>query len=316
MNIQEILENKNKSDIVKFTGAISSSEIKKTKNGDGYLSLSIMDKSGQISCKKWGTSNIGDFTSETVVDIEGTVDVYSGIKSVTIDNIKKNINISIDTFDNYDIETAEKTLDSIIEFIDGWVDDVSIKKVAKYILNKYRKEFLKSVGATKNHHSEIGGLLKHSREVLKICGRLLPTIENLYGIKLNKNVLYCGALLHDIGKIDAYITNLISGEMSTAGKLLDHITLSTIIINEAYVDLKLDKDSDYLELLHIVVSHHMSKEWGSMVEPKNMEAYLIHFADNMSAKLSVISKSIQDSNSESEWVKSYCSNEEFYNPIK
>lgn len=315
MEIKEILENKKKGEIVSITVAIVDSEIKQTKNGDTYLNLDVVDKTGRITCKKWNESVVGDFEADTVVDIKGSVGEFNGVKNIAIEEIRRNDSVHLDTFSSFDVTLAEATLDKILSFIDENVDDVPIKDVTKYILEKYRKDFVKSVAAVKHHHSELGGLLQHSREVLAICRSICPTLKSLYEIDINKNLIFCGAILHDIGKVDSYVTRVTCGNMSTAGKLLDHITLSTLIVNEAYSVLNVDKDSDYMGLLHIIVSHHMLKEWGSMVEPLTMEAHIIHFADNMSAKLRVISKSIKESSPESEWAKNCYSYGEFYKTI-
>ena len=45
---------------------------------------------------------------------------------------------------------------------------------------------------------------------------------------------------------------------------------------------------EYYKLLHIIQSHHGCKEWGSPVEPKFIEAQIIHFADNFSAKVEIM----------------------------
>jgi len=38
-------------------------------------------------------------------------------------------------------------------------------------------------------------------------------------------------------------------------------------------------------ILHIIASHHNLKEWGSPIQPNSIEAWIIHYAENISAKI-------------------------------
>ena len=41
-------------------------------------------------------------------------------------------------------------------------------------------------------------------------------------------------------------------------------------------------------LLHLIASHHGTKEFGSPVAPKTPEAFLLHHIDNMDAKIEML----------------------------
>ena len=79
------------------------------------------------------------------------------------------------------------------------------------------------------------------------------------------------------------------------------MALSILIIDQAYTALKLEKDIEYYKLLHVIQSHHGCKEWGSPVEPKTIEAQIIHFADNFSAKVEIMKTELNKT--DKEWTE-------------
>ena len=94
-----------------------------------------------------------------------------------------------------------------------------------------------------------------------------------------------GALLHDIGKLDAYEMRSDSIEMSDLGRLHGEIALGYYRIRRAIEQL--DGFPAELEhaLLHIILSHHGALEHGSPVVPCTREATLIHMVDNLGSRL-------------------------------
>ena len=92
-----------------------------------------------------------------------------------------------------------------------------------------------------------------------------------------------GALVHDIGK--AYeISADIGFEYTTDGKLLGHIPLGAMRVDEACRTASVDPVVRRL-LLHILLSHHGALEWGSPVIPRTKEAMAVHYIENLDAKI-------------------------------
>ena len=94
-----------------------------------------------------------------------------------------------------------------------------------------------------------------------------------------------GALLHDIGKLDAYELEDGAISMSDQGRLFGEIPLGYYRVRRAIE--RLDGFPPDLEraLLHIILSHHGSLEYGSPVVPCTREATLVHAIDNLGSKL-------------------------------
>ena len=101
----------------------------------------------------------------------------------------------------------------------------------------------------------------------------------------NVDLVVAGALLHDIGKVDAYAVTPEGFSHTPVGTLLGHVTLGALMLDRRMqlMDPALS-DAQQQELLHMVLSHHGALEFGSPVQPMTTEAEIVHWADEASAK--------------------------------
>jgi 3'-5' exoribonuclease len=98
-------------------------------------------------------------------------------------------------------------------------------------------------------------------------------------------VAITGALLHDIGKLDAYTADPLAIDMTDLGKLHGEIALGYFRIRSAIEELPGFPDELAAAVLHIILSHHGQLEHGSPVVPATREATLVHAIDNLGGKL-------------------------------
>ena len=91
-------------------------------------------------------------------------------------------------------------------------------------------------------------------------------------------------LLHDIGKIKELNFNR-SFDYTDEGKLLGHIVLGTELVNSYIKQIEGFPDDLGLKLLHIILSHHGTLEFGSPKRPKTLEAIMVSFIDDMDSKI-------------------------------
>ena len=141
--------------------------------------------------------------------------------------------------------------------------------------NLYDK-FIMNPAGMRMHHAYIGGLLQHSVDVAGIAISLAEQIGNV-----DKDLVVAGALLHDIGKLRE-ISSQIGFPYTNEGRLLGHIAMSIIIVQEAAAKLKLPA-ARLEQLQHILLSHHGDNEKGSPVECATKEAFIVHYADEIDA---------------------------------
>jgi 3'-5' exoribonuclease len=135
--------------------------------------------------------------------------------------------------------------------------------------------------AAKHYHQAYRhGLLEHCLTVAQAVGAIAATFPGI-----DRDVAVTGALLHDIGKIEAYETCQDMIEMSDAGRLQGEIALGYYRIRRAIEQLEGFPSELEQALLHIILSHHGALQNGSPVVPCTREATLVHMIDNLGSKL-------------------------------
>jgi 3'-5' exoribonuclease len=130
------------------------------------------------------------------------------------------------------------------------------------------------------HHAYVHGLLEHSLTVAQAVSALSSIFPGV-----NRDIALTGALLHDIGKLDAYENNGRQIEMTDAGRLHGEIALGYSRVRDEIARIDGFPPELAQALLHIILSHHGSLEHGSPVVPCTREATLVHMADNLGSKL-------------------------------
>ncbi len=135
--------------------------------------------------------------------------------------------------------------------------------------------------AAKHYHQAYRhGLLEHSLTVAQAVSAISATFPGI-----DREIAVTGALLHDIGKIEAYEMHGGAIAMSDEGRLYGEIPLGYYRIRRMIERLEGFPPGLERALLHIILSHHGSLEHGSPVVPCTREATLVHKIDNLGAQL-------------------------------
>jgi putative nucleotidyltransferase with HDIG domain len=113
--------------------------------------------------------------------------------------------------------------------------------------------------------------------------------------KANADLVVAGAMLHDIGKVEAYGIAPDGFSHTSTGTLLGHVTLGALMFDRRLhaSDLALSP-AQRDEMLHFILSHHGALEFGSPVQPMTTEAEIVHWADEASAKATDMMDELQD----------------------
>ena len=153
------------------------------------------------------------------------------------------------------------------------------------VLDYRKKQFISYPAAKSMHHDFYSGLIYHTTTMLKIAKALVGIYPSL-----NKDLLYSGIILHDLGK-----TIELSGPVGTSytleGELLGHIVIMSDEV--ARMADKLGIEAEEITLLrHIILAHHGKYEFGSPKLPMIKEAEIIHFIDNIDARMMMFEKNL------------------------
>jgi 3'-5' exoribonuclease len=142
-------------------------------------------------------------------------------------------------------------------------------------------ERFRTAPAAKHYHQAYAhGLLEHSLSVAQGVSALASTFPGI-----DRDIAVAGALLHDIGKLDAYTNGPEQIEMTDLGKLQGEIPLGYYRVRRAIEDIPGFPERVAVGLLHIILAHHGQLEHGSPVVPCTREATLVHMIDNLGGRL-------------------------------
>jgi 3'-5' exoribonuclease len=140
--------------------------------------------------------------------------------------------------------------------------------------------FRRAPAAKYFHQAYRHGLLEHCLTVAQAVSAISATFPGI-----DRDVAVTGALLHDIGKLEAYTTDALAIDMTDLGKLHGEIPLGYYRVRRLIEDLPGFPAQTAAAVLHIILSHHGKLEHGSPVLPCTREATLVHMIDNLGGTL-------------------------------
>ena len=281
---------------------VQSKEVRQKKTGDPYLSLVLSDRSGDIDAKMWDNvaEVISAFERDDFIEVRGLSQVYNNRLQFTIHKLRRVEENEVELADFFPCSKRDpgEMLAELREvvaamrdphlraLIQSFADDDGIMQL-----------YAKAPAAKFMHHAFFGGLIEH---VLSVCELCRLTASHYKDIDLD--LLIAGAFLHDIGKIYELSYDRSFGYTSD-GQLLGHITIGLRMIEE-----KLKGLPDFPPRLrtlveHIVLSHHGELEFGSPKLPMFREALLLHYLDDLDAKMECMRALVeQDRQVEGNWT--------------
>ena len=104
--------------------------------------------------------------------------------------------------------------------------------------------------------------------------------------KVNKDLLYLGCAIHDIGKVYEYNNGLISSQ----GKFISHLTSGILLLDKYREDIVMLMGEDFFYSLMSIVSQHHG-EYGE--KPRTIAAYVIHILDLLDTNLTTLDLSCE-----------------------
>jgi 3'-5' exoribonuclease len=145
------------------------------------------------------------------------------------------------------------------------------------------------------HQAYRHGLLEHTLTV----GQAVSAVSGAFG-GIDRDVAVTGALIHDIGKVEAYSMDPDAIDLTDNGRLQGEIPLGYYLVRSTIERLEGFPPPTAQALLHILLSHHGLLENGSPVVPASREATLVHMIDNLGGRLGSfdrLQKRLQDGES-------------------
>lgn len=271
---------------------IKSADVRVARNGNPFIAFRFQDKSGSMDGMYWSATDqeIATFQAGKVVFLHGRRENYQGRPQVKIEAIRlAEQGEPMDPIYYLEsIEVSRESLEQVINDALFKITEPNIARLVRKILKTHEEEFYTYPAAKRNHHAIAGGLAYHTVTMVRIAQQLIDIYP-----QLNPSLLIGGIILHDIGKT-VELSGAISTEYTLKGKLMGHIVIMTELIDRTCQEIGLNPESEAILLIkHVVLAHHGKQEYGSPVLPQLLEAEIIHYIDDMDAKINMITNVLE-----------------------
>jgi 3'-5' exoribonuclease len=286
--IDEIKENDNVESL--FLVKEKSSGI--TKTGNVYLKLKLMDRSGEMEGRVWtSVETFADsFERDDFVRVMGKAVSFQEHLQLNITHIQRVVEGEILFSDFFPMaeRDIEEMFHSLLE-VSNQIKDPHLRQLLKLFWEdeSFIKLFKVAPASKWLHHNYLGGLLEHTLSIVQL---VLKNANHYNG--LNLDLLLTASILHDLGKVDELSYHR-SFDYSDQGRLLGHIILGIERVEDKIRHLSnFPKELSTL-LKHLLLSHHGQYIWGSPKRPMTLEAVMLHYLDDMDAKINGIQQFIK-----------------------
>ncbi len=287
-------------------------DYKNNKQGK-WFEMRLADKTGEMTAKYWGNDELKtleiyeSFSRGCVVALSGTVQEYpkgSNNFSISVDSALDTLRVcSADEYNVADfVATTSKDVGSMLVEVRAILESVEDKDLSRLIKlfvsdKTFMDLFSKTPAAMEYHQNYVGGLLEHTLNVMKIS-------DNVCGLypELDRDLVVCGAFLHDIGKMNELeLSGTLIG-VSHEGMLIGHTVIGHDMVSKRIAKIDDFPETLKLKLLHIVLSHNGKKEYGSPKVPQLPEAVVVHYADDCDAKVDIFLRLKREANTDDSWI--------------
>lgn len=262
--------------------------VKTGSNGKQYLDITLGDRTGELTGKKWDVSDgeypaLAGLKEKDLVKIKGVITEWAGQLQFRVQRIRKaneNDGLQIGDFVKAAPEEPQEMYDCIFTVAQNLTDG-DLRELCIRLLTENKERLLYYPAASKNHHAQLGGLLYHTKRMLMTGERVCEVYTNL-----NRDLVLTGVILHDMEKlneIDADTDGIASG-YSFEGQMLGHLIQGVKTVDRISLEMGMDREKAIM-LEHMILSHHYEPEYGSPKRPLFPEAEVLHYLDILDARM-------------------------------
>jgi 3'-5' exoribonuclease len=262
-------------------------EARRKRDGAPYLKLVLADRTGTLPAVLWDVE--GDVADAAepgrAVRVAGTYAVHTRYgPQLTLQGLRAADRAEYTAEDLLDGPARDaRALEADLRELVATVRDPDLNRLLECLLGESSElwaAFRIAPAAKYYHQAYRHGLLEHTVGVAQGVSAISATFH-----EIDRDVAVTGALLHDIGKLDAYAFEGQAIDLSDVGKLQGEIPLGYYRVRRAIEDLDGFPPARAEAVLHIILSHHGALEHGSPVVPCTREATLVHMIDNLGGRL-------------------------------
>lgn len=299
----QFVKNIGANDSVEALFVIAEASQQQAKNGP-FWRLVLKDATGQLDAKIWSplSLEISALTAGQIALVRGRASLYRDQVQLTIEGIEL---VPQDQLEQVALEdfmpSSPRPIAVMHEELLGFIrQEFTYAPWRKLVLRVFTHEaiarrFCLSPAAKGVHHAYVGGLLEHTLGVATMA----KTMAERYP-QLDKQTLLAGALFHDLGKIEEFSGGLVN-DYTDAGRLMGHIELGLELLAPFFAKATVEP-ALLQHVKHLILSHHGQPEFGAARIPQTAEAFALHYADNMDAKMAQCRQLFDDVPAETGWT--------------
>lgn len=299
ISVKDIIENSRIEGVFMIADACEG----KTKKGDPYWRLSLRDATGAIPATIWApeSKRHDRLPDGALAWVAARSSKYQEKLQLAIDEMRPLGEDESKKFDlSYFIPASPVPAAELLARIEALckreLRHPPLRRFVKSVLNdnEIRPRLEKAPAAKSNHQAYCGGLLEHTLNVASLC----LAFSDQYP-RLDRQTLLAGAILHDIGKIKE-LEILPAPAYTQEGLLCGHIILGIEIVapflKKSGLEIALRE-----HIRHLILSHHGQYEYGSPRLPQTAEAFALHYADNLDAKMGICMAQFDEAATGPQW---------------
>lgn len=263
---------------------VEASNFKQTRNQKYFIQMVLRDASGAIKAIRWeATSELyGSFRADDFIRITGRVEEFQGNPQIIVDQLERVAPESVD-FSDF-LPVSRRSVEEMEEELRRAIAEVRRPVLREFLRSivedpRIRPGLLQCPAGKTLHHAWVGGLLEHIVSLMGLARNVCAHYP-----RLDRDLLYTAALVHDLGKVQELSWTRNFG-YTDRGQLVGHIGLGLVLIAEKAKEIDAFPEELLIRIQHIVASHHGLPEYGALKLPMTVEATVFHYLDNLDAKI-------------------------------
>lgn len=282
----------------------TSKETRAGRSGSEFLILTLQDATAQVTAKVFDDVErfAAEFESGEFVRVEGRASVYNGQTQLVLAAIRR-VHLAQDRLEGFReddcVLSAPRPIDEMwaeLQARVAAVEDPHLRVLLLRVLEDHGEQLKEWPAAQTIHHAYRGGFLEHIVKMAEV-GTLTA---RAYGA--DADLVLAGVVLHDIGKLQELDYTPGSASYTRDGNLLGHIAMGAILVRETCAGIAGFPDGLRSQVEHLVLSHHGSREHGSPVEPKTVEAFILASVDDLDARINQVRRAVREDTGDGEFT--------------
>ena len=260
--------------------------VRNDSRGTPYLSTKLVDSTGSIDARMWNLPEelLNGLSGSEYVCVEGNTHEYRGTLQLKMNQLR--ILNQEEVLEEDYLPATEKDREALaaeLTLVEEELVNEHLKELFGLMVSDegFWEAFCSAPAAKSMHHARIGGLLEHSVQ----CLRIARFLAEMYPV--DRDLLFFGAIFHDVGKVEELSWGSGGFGYTTEGRLQGHVVLGDRLVAGYISQIPYFPKDLALQISHMLLSHQGEIEYGSPEQPKTLEALLVHFIDNLDARVAM-----------------------------